>query len=59
MYAIRSYYGEITIISGYVRGTPVNIEVDMIARYLERLVAAPAGGLDTGKLKRHGFIESD
>lgn len=58
---------EITVISGYAQGTPVNIEVDMIARYLERLVAPvkathalPANkplGLDT--LKRHGFIESD
>lgn len=26
-----------TVISGYAEGTPVNIEVDMIARYLERL----------------------
>jgi riboflavin synthase len=27
-----------TIIAGYEPGTPVNIEIDMIARYLERLV---------------------
>jgi len=28
-----------TIMSGYRPGTPVNIEVDLIARYLERLIA--------------------
>jgi riboflavin synthase len=27
---------KITVISGYRPGTPVNIEVDIIARYLER-----------------------
>jgi riboflavin synthase len=27
----------VTVISGYAEGTPVNIEVDMIARYLESL----------------------
>ena len=31
---------EITVISGYRPGTAVNIEVDIIARYLERLAAA-------------------
>jgi len=50
---------EITVISGYERGTPVNIEVDMIARYLERLLAAETGGLSLETLRRHGFIESD
>ncbi len=49
----------ITVISAYVRGTPVNIEVDMIARYLERLLAAGSDGLSPDTLKRHGFIESD
>jgi riboflavin synthase len=50
---------EITVISGYAQGTPVNIEVDMIARYLERLVAPTSAPLDLDTLKRHGFIESD
>ena len=50
---------ENTVISAYVPGTPVNIEVDMIARYLERLLAAGTEGLDLETLKRHGFIESD
>jgi riboflavin synthase len=50
---------EITVISGYLRGTPVNIEADMIARYLERLLTAGTEGLSREMLKRHGFIESD
>jgi len=31
---------EVTILGGYRVGSPVNLEVDIIARYLERLVAA-------------------
>ncbi len=50
---------EITVISAYRTGTPVNIEVDMIARYLERLVSAGARPITLDTLKRHGFIESD
>lgn len=50
---------EITVISGYAYGTPVNIEVDMIARYLERLVLADGSPLSLETLKRHGFIQSD
>jgi riboflavin synthase len=29
-----------TILKGYVIGTPVNIEIDIIARYLERMQSA-------------------
>jgi riboflavin synthase len=50
---------EITVISGYAPGTPVNIEVDRIARYLERLVLPESSPLSLDTLKRHGFIESD
>jgi riboflavin synthase len=51
---------EITVISGYVQGSPVNIEVDMIARYLERLLTADTdAGVTRDTLQRHGFIESD
>ena len=50
---------EITVISRYRTGTPVNIEVDMIARYLERLMAADDRGLTLETLQRHGFIQSD
>lgn len=40
-------------------GDPVNLEVDMIARYLERLMQGPAaaegGGVTREFLRRHGF----
>ena len=49
---------EITVISAYAAGTPVNIEVDMIARYVERLMVADDRGLSIETLKKHGFIES-
>jgi riboflavin synthase len=46
----------VTVIGEYARGTAVNIEVDMLARYLERLVAAHAeSGLDLELLKKHGY----
>jgi riboflavin synthase len=31
---------DVTILGGYVIGTRVNIEVDIIARYLERMMGA-------------------
>lgn len=51
-----------TIIGDYRPGTRVNIEVDLIARYLERLLLgeragdAESGGLTQAFLARHGFI---
>lgn len=55
-----------TIIGGYRSGTRVNLEVDLIARYLERLLlgdaaaeSAPAKpGLTKGFLAQHGFARS-
>ncbi|MGB5465308.1 MAG: riboflavin synthase, partial [Sedimenticolaceae bacterium] len=52
-----------TIMDGYRAGTRVNLEVDLVARYLERLLrgeqaadpAAPA--VDLGLLARSGFLE--
>ncbi|MCB1882244.1 MAG: riboflavin synthase, partial [Gammaproteobacteria bacterium] len=53
---------EQTIISTYRAGTRVNLEVDLIARYLERLLLAdPAAhsgdeaGLTLETLAHHGF----
>jgi riboflavin synthase len=52
-----------TIIGSYRTGTPVNLEVDLIARYLERLLlgegaAEPrASGIDAAFLARHGFLK--
>ncbi|NHN38919.1 riboflavin synthase [Pseudomaricurvus alcaniphilus] len=53
---------EKTIIGGYRAGTRVNLEVDVIARYLERLLlgdkaasAESKGGIDLAFLAEHGF----
>jgi len=52
---------EMTIISGYRVGTAVNIEVDIIARYLERLATGAAGaapgGVDLEFLQKHGYTD--
>lgn len=46
----------VTVIGEYARGTAVNIEVDMLARYLERLVQADSGGgIDLAFLRNHGY----
>ena len=53
-----------TTIDSYQPGTRVNLEVDIIARYLERLLlgeqaAKPTGtGVTETLLAKHGFIES-
>lgn len=54
---------EETVIGGYAVGTRVNLEVDLIARYLERLMLgekaaeAPASALTEAFLERHGFLK--
>jgi len=46
----------VTVIGEYRAGTAVNIEVDMLARYLERLVQTSAeSGLDLATLRKHGY----
>lgn len=53
-----------TIIDQYAPGRPVHLEVDIIARYLERLLggataeptAEPAGGLSMELLAQSGFL---
>ena len=45
----------VTTIEHYLVGTTVNIEVDMMARYAERLVAQDAPSITLEKLKQHGF----
>ncbi len=63
-----------TIITGYAAGTEVNIEVDVIARYLERLLTSSVNGgqgggergsseqktatLSAAFLAEHGFIKA-
>jgi len=52
-----------TIMDGYQQGTQVNLEVDLIARYLERLLlgdqaADPsAQGVSRELLEEHGFLK--
>jgi riboflavin synthase len=50
----------VTVIGEYRRGAAVNIEVDIIARYLERLgTAATGSGLSLELLKQHGYARAD
>jgi riboflavin synthase len=48
-----------TIISDYQSGSVVNLEVDLIARYLERLLLGEKQhtGLTAAKLAEHGFMK--
>lgn len=46
----------VTIIGGYEAGTRVNIEVDLVARYLERLLTAgDDSGITKDFLRAHGY----
>jgi len=51
-----------TIMDGYAPGSAVNLEVDLIARYLERLILgdaaadAASGGVTEELLRRAGFL---
>ena len=51
-----------TIMDGYAAGHRVNLEVDLVARYLERLLLgehaaeASSGGIDLATLVRTGFV---
>jgi riboflavin synthase len=56
---IIPHTASVTIISGYVPGTPVNIEVDMIARYVERLSRRGQSAIDLKTLERHGFVSHE
>lgn len=47
-----------TIVASYAVGTRVNIEVDMLARYLERLLSpADPAGISREFLEAHGYAE--
>jgi riboflavin synthase len=51
-----------TIIGGYRAGTRINLEVDVIARYLERMLTAAGSddaerGVDMALLARAGFLK--
>ncbi|MBT8082055.1 MAG: riboflavin synthase [Gammaproteobacteria bacterium] len=52
---IIPHTAEVTIMGDYVEGTVVNIEVDLLARYLERLIDQDGDGLSLEFLKAHGY----
>ena len=52
---IIPHTAEVTIIGGYEVGSHVNIEVDLLARYLERLLAKDEDGVTMEFLKEHGY----
>jgi riboflavin synthase len=45
----------VTIINDYAVGTNVNVEVDLLARYLERLLSKDGDGISIDFLKAHGY----
>jgi riboflavin synthase len=53
---IIPHTAETTIIGGYTSGTIVNIEVDLLARYVERLLLKDEGGLTLDFLKANGYV---
>ena len=52
---IIPHTAEVTLFGEYVPGTVVNIEVDLLARYLERLLAKDDDGMSIDFLKTHGY----
>jgi riboflavin synthase len=52
---IIPHTAEVTIIGDYAEGTVVNIEVDLLARYLERLIDRDGDGISLDFLKAHGY----
>jgi riboflavin synthase len=61
---IIPHTAEATIAGRYATGSRVNIEVDLVARYLEGLLAAGGGAADVGNrpasitkefLREHGY----
>ena len=56
MYIIPHTASE-TIIGNYKLGDQVNIEVDMMARYLERLIGKPSDGVITEEFLRDNGYE--
>ena len=52
---IIPHTAEVTIIDGYAPGTVVNVEVDLLARYLERLLVQDDDGVSLEFLKSHGY----
>jgi riboflavin synthase len=52
---IIPHTAEVTIIDEYAVGTVVNVEVDLLARYTERLLDPDGNGISMDLLKAHGY----
>ena len=52
---IIPHTADVTIIGDYAPGTVVNVEVDLVARYLERLLDKDGDGISLEFLKAHGY----
>ncbi len=52
---IIPHTAEVTIIEDYAVGTVVNVEVDLLARYTERLLNPDGNGISMDLLKAHGY----
>ena len=52
---IIPHTSEVTIIDDYAAGTVVNVEVDLLARYLERLLEKDGDGISLEFLRAHGY----
>ena len=52
---IIPHTAEVTTMGAYEPGTAVNIEVDLLARYIERMLGGESGGLSLDFLREHGY----
>jgi riboflavin synthase len=52
---IIPHTAEITTMGAYDKGTTVNIEVDLLARYIERMLGNDADRLSIDFLREHGY----
>ena len=52
---IIPHTAEVTTMGAYEVGTAVNIEVDLLARYIERMLGSDAGWLSIEFLREHGY----
>jgi len=52
---IIPHTADVTIIDDYAAGTVVNVEVDLLARYLERLLGKDGDDISLDFLKAHGY----
>ena len=52
---IIPHTADVTIIGDYAAGTVVNVEVDLLARYLERLLIRDGDDISIDFLKAHGY----